>query len=350
MKQKMHFLVFIIIVTLLMGTLPSGSVQAGNNLGPGDAKLSQIKTYPCNTGTYYSGGVPTFTCSGWTGTVSWISVPVSTWDISPEYPLVGVPFYIGIGSAPLYRPGTNAAWSFSSRDVTFTNQIDFNGLRTEIRLVPVKQSTFPDWKYNGVLEYDYSSMGYMYGDLINYLGDKLDPENIYDDPETKSASAISGTYYPLLPGWGVDTMKLQAYASMSSYHAGNPSLYRGEPAYRMEITTYYEVQARASWSSYRLWERFKVGTKNVCRPGPNGAGEFDCRRPVGNWYEPGHYVSEDVYGWRWGAPQNGKDEDFIWVTVGSGPIEVAKVYWPDGSLHDHFPILVYQSQPILQEP
>jgi len=351
MKYRSKFFVFIITVSLLFYTLPSVSVQAGNNQGPGDVKLSQIKTNPCNTGNYYPGGVPTFACSGWTGTVSWISVPISTWKISPEYPMVGVPFNIGIGSAPLYRPGTNAVWSFSSRDITFTNQIQFNGLRTEIRIIPVKQNSFFRWDFNGVLDYDFSTMSYMHGELANYLGNELDPnKDVFNPPEPKSASDISASYFPILADKGVDTVLLRGYAMMSSFHATNSAIYKGEPAYRMEITSHYLVQARATWESYRLWERYKVGTRNVCRPGPNNAGNFDCLAPVGNWYEPGHYVTEDVYDWRWSAPVIGKEEDWNWANVENGLIEVDKVYWPDGTLRDHIPILVYQSYIGLTEP
>jgi len=27
-----------------------------------------------------------------------------------------------------------------------------------------------------------------------------------------------------------------------------------------------------------------------------------------------------------------------------------KVRWPDGTIHDHIPVLIYQSQPLLQKP
>jgi len=141
-------------------------------------------------------------------------------------------------------------------------------------------------------------------------------------------------------------MELSAYASMSSYHAGNPASYRGEPAYRMEITSHHQVQALASWDNYRVWERQFSHNKTVCRPGPDNAGNFDCQAPVGNWYQPGHSVTVPVYVYAWSVWKGSGSGD--WVSVMD--INTSAVLWPDGTLHDHFPILVYQSQPILQEP
>ena len=292
--------------------------------------------------------MPYYTCRGWAGGESWITVPITTWEISPDYPLVGVPFYIGLGSVPALRQGTGSAYSFNSGNITFPGLVDIRGLITEIRLVPIKQSAFPDWTYNGVLDYDYSTISYGYGGLITYLGDELDPEKkVIDSPETKSASDYGIPYYTNLSGWGVDTMQLRAYASMSSYHAGSPSSYRGEPAYRMEITTHWQVQAQASVDNYRVWERQFSHNRTECRPGPNNAGEFDCQAPVGNWYQPGHTVTIPVYIYTWSAWKGSSEGS--WVTV-DDEIHTSAVLWPGGILNDHFPILVYQSQPILQEP
>jgi len=174
----------------------------------------------------------------------------------------------------------------------------------------------------------------------------LDPDGIYVPPEPKSASVYGIPYYPVLSDWGDDTLVLRAYATMSSYHAASPSSYRSEPAYRIEIASHRQVQARVSWDSYRVWERQFSHNKTVCRPGPNNAGNFDCLAPVGNWYEPGHSVTIPVYVYDWSAPRPAGSGD--WVTV--MPINTSSVIWPDGTLHDHVPILVYQSQPILQEP
>ncbi len=345
MKYKMRFPVFIIIVSILLGTLPSGSVQAGNNLLPGDDKLEQIKDYPCVSGVLHEGGVPYYTCQGWTGAESWITVPITTWETSPDYPIVGVPFLISLGSVPTIRPGTGSVYSFSKNNVTFPGLIDIHGLKTEIRLIPIKgESTFFSWNFNGVLDYDYDTMAFSVNEYRNYLGDKTEYPKIFGEPNPQSASNFGIPYYPVM-GNVDDTMIIRAYATMSSYHAGNPSSYRGEPAYRMEIASHRQVQAQASWDSYRVWEQQFSHYKQVCRPGPSNAGVFECNASTSG-YIAGHYEEVSVYVYKWSAPRSGGNGE--WVNV--MPINTSAVLWPDRTLYDHVPILVYQSQPILQEP
>lgn len=350
MKNRPRFLLLIIIASLLIGTLPSTSVLAGsnvasNNQSAGEARLNQIKGNPCGNGNLHRGDISYVSCSGWAGEESWLTVPLSYWETKPEYLLVNYPFYIGIGTVPVNRPGTNSTYYFPRRDVTYSNQLDIDGLRTEIQLAPVKPDSWVDWKYNGLIELD-ENMAFLQGYFRNYYGDPLDKAiKVYDPPpEPTSASNIIGTYYTDGVGGAVDYVVLRAIAGMSSYHATNTATYRGEPAYRIELASYYRVQARVSWQSYRLWIKEQVGWKSVCSPGPNNSGMFNCITSGG---QLGHTVDVEVYEWKWGPPQGGGGTD--WVNVPTN-LSVDSVLWPDGSIHDHIPIPVYQSQPILQQP
>lgn len=349
MKNRPRFLLLIIIASLLIGALPSTSVLAGsnvasNNQSAGEAKLNQIKGNPCGNGNLHRGDINYVSCSGWAGEESWLTVPLSYWETKPEYLLVNYPFYIGIGTVPVNRPGTNSTYYFPRRDVTYSNQIDIDGLRTEIQLVATKQNHgFINSNFNGTFEYDYSTISFWQGELLNRYHDSVeeDLEVFGQPPEPKSA-----TYLPCytLENGAADTVVLRAMTTNSSYHATNAATYRGEPAYRIELASYYRVQARVSWQSYRLWIKEQVGWKSVCRPGPNNSGMFNCITPGG---QLGHTVDVEVYEWKWGPPQGGGGTD--WVNVPTN-FSVDSVRWPDGSIHDHMPITVYQSQPILQQP
>jgi len=143
-----------------------------------------------------------------------------------------------------------------------------------------------------------------------------------------------------------DKVVFSAFSSASSYNAKNPTTYKGEPAFRLEVTSEYLVQARASWDSYQEWVSVKVGEKTECRPGPNSSGNVECMAIVGGWWQPGHYVTVDIYDYQWGAVHDAGSTDWVPVDV----IDTNIVAWPDGSIHDHIPILIYQAQPILQKP
>lgn len=87
--------------------------------------------------------------------------------------------------------------------------------------------------------------------------------------------------------------------------------------------------------------------KEVCRPGRNAEGLYDCILSPSGHYLNGHKetVTVDVYGWggRQYGNKQGNPVDIVQVTTNL-------VRWPDGTIHDHIPILIYQSQPLLQKP
>lgn len=279
-----------------------------------------------------------------------IDVPVRTWTTNPDYPLAGVPFKIGIGVDQ-----DSLRTQFPSSDITFPNQIRFFGYTTEIRLVPVKSgSSYFRWNFNGILDYGDSILYTPSKSTKDWYGVDLAVPSFYSDPIMSSASVFSHEYYPaeyIMVGdervpIPTDKVVINAYSSMSSYHADNPTTFKGEPAYRLEVTSYYLVQARARWDSYQEWESVVVGERTECWPGPNSAGNIECMAIVGSWWQPGHYVTVDIYDYRWGPHIGSGSSD--WVTVDL--IDTNKVAWPDGAIHDHIPILVYQTQPILQKP
>ena len=116
MKSKLRFLLLISIASLLIGTLSSTTALAGGNQGAGETKLEYIKNHPCGSYYLHEGNINWFTCSGWAGAESWITIPLTYWETVPEYPFVNYPFYIGLGTRAEPRPGTNATYYFPKRD------------------------------------------------------------------------------------------------------------------------------------------------------------------------------------------------------------------------------------------
>ena len=339
-----------ILLILLGGFLPSAA-HAGPSIQTGGGRLDQIKSNPCNGGGEVSagGGRTAFVCNGWREVQGMIDVPVRNWATSPEYPLVGVPFKIGIGVDQ-----DTLRTQFPSSDITFPGQIRFFGYRTEIRLVPVKLgSIYFGWHFNGILDYD-DSIFYTPSKITkDWYGVDLAVPSFYTDPDVSGVPSghVDADFYPSVGDNNIkDTVIFSGYSSMSSYHADNPTTFKGEPAFRLEVTSYYQVKARASWDSYQEWKSIVVGEKTECRPGPSSTGVVDCMAIVGGWWQPGHYVTVPIYDYRWGpsVPWNEDTDGLNWVN--EALIDTNKVAWPDGSIHDHIPILIYQAQPILQKP
>jgi len=337
-----------ILLILLGGFLPSAA-HAGPSAQSGSTVLSQIKNNPCNGGGEVSvgGGRTAYLCNGWSGVQGLIDVPVKSWATSPDYPLVGVPFKIGVGVDPNYLRA-----QFPSRNITFPNQIRFFGYRTEISLVPFAPDLwFFGGKYNGIISSEFGgSISYRPEITVDdRFGAELVVPSFYEDPGVAGApsSHPDSFYYPSTgDGNTKDSVIFSGYSSSSSYHAKNQTTYKGEPAFRLEVISTYRVEARASWDSYQEWERVKVGERTECRPGPSGTGVVDCMAIVGGWWQPGHYVTVDIYNYQWGPAHAAGSIDWVTVDV----IDTNKVAWPDGSIHDHIPILIYQAQPILQKP
>ncbi len=355
MSIKLRFSALIVLLVFLCGSLPS-TARAGNNAGAGDNKLNQIRHNPCGSGVYDRGGthsIPTFECSGWGGVGATINVLIREWRAGSEYPFVGDPFYLSTG--------VDLAGSYISTEknnITFNNQISFIGYKTEIRLVPIK--VVSNWDFNGTFTYDPAMATWEEGIPSRIIAEN--PPN----PKVSSGADLYSKYYPtvvitnndekeylvtaadIAPFLGGDDRKsLVVVASKSSYHAEDPSTYRGEPAYRLGVTAHYLIQAKASWKYYQEWVSKKVGEETVCRPGWNSAGMYECFLYPGDHYWYGHYVTETVYDYDWGDKQ-GSDGNTGWVNIGT--VETDKVRWPDGTIHDHIPILIYQSQPLLQQP
>jgi len=355
MKNTLRFSILVILLTLLVGFLPSAA-HAGPSAQsePENPVLTLIKNNPCNGGVEVSagGGRTAYLCNGWRGAQGMIDVPVKSWATSPDYPLVGVPFKIGVGVDPSFLRA-----QFPSSNITFPNQIRFFNYRTEIRLVPKKSGHFYfPWNFNGILDYDDSISYTPRESTQDWYGVKLAVPSFYGDPEVSGVPSghDDALYYPSTGDENIkDSVIFSAYSSMSSFHAGNPSTFKGEPAFRLEVTSYYQVKARASWDSYQEWERVWVGEKTECRSGLNNAGAMECMAIVGGWWQPGHYVTTDIYNYQWGAAHGAGATDWANAYPDSlerSIIDTNLVAWPNGSIHDHIPILIYQAQPILQKP
>ena len=297
--------------------------------------LNRIKNNPCGNFSYNEGGlhsVPLGTCFGYQGAgQSSIQVLIRGWDIEPDYPITGVPFVVGVGIDPL-----SAGLSFQPKAVaTFPNQIRFIGYRTELMLEPILAAG--PIALNGELTLD--STAY-FNDVFDLQ--TMDPK-LVAKTEVYSASSWKNIYYP----GGNDTFKFGLLGLNSSYNAANPVIFKGEPAYRLGVTSRYVLKAKASWDYYQEWEFIRNDVKEVCRPGRNAEGLYDCILNPGGHYLNGHTetVTTPVYGWG----EKVRSDNFT-KYVAVFYIETDKVRWPDGTIHDHIPILIYQSQPLLQKP
>ncbi|MCK4784488.1 MAG: hypothetical protein KAV87_12105 [Desulfobacteraceae bacterium] len=332
MKKHIRPASLIGLTIIVCGFLTS-PVFAGKNAGAGDHILNAVKNNPCGNFIYNAGGihsVPIATCVGRGGAGASITILIRGWDIKPEYPISNVPFLVGIGidlNSALVRlqPKTTAI---------YPGQIKFNGYRTEIRLRPYAANGL----FNGVLSGDSSTT------FNNWYSDKLIP--VVSDPAPFSATDLSSKYYLS----GKDTILLGMSALTSSYHASTPSIYKGEPAYQIEVTSVYIVEAQALWDSYQHWEQ--IGENTICSPGQNSEGLYECFLNPGDFAWNGHYTSQPIYGWGIKHKDNNNgpngEESTGWVMITQ--VVTNKVRWPDGTIHDHIPILVYQSQPLLQKP
>ena len=260
-----------------------------------------------------------------------MQILIRGWDIEPAYPITGVPFVVGVGIDP-----SSAGLNFQPKTVaTFPNQIRFIGYRTELMLEPILAAG--PIALNGELTLD--STAY-FNDVFDLQ--TMDPK-LVAKTEVYSASSWKNIYYP----GGNDTFKFGMVGFNSSYNAANPTTYKGEPAYRLGVTSRYVLKAKASWDYYQEWEFIRNDVKEVCRPGRNPEGLYDCILNPGSHYLNGHKetVTVDVYGWG-NMESSGNTTDYVDVFF----IETNKIRWPDGSIHDYIPVLIYQSQPLLQKP
>ncbi len=338
-SMKKHYrLSFIFGLLITLSVFVTSPVYAGKNAGSGSNVLNVIKNNPCGNFYYNTGGthsVPVATCDGYRAGEASIQVLIRGWDIEPAYPIANVPFSVGIG----IDKGSAIVNIPSKATVTYPNQIKFNGYRTKIYLEPVEVNG----DFNGSF---LSNPSFTFND---WYVDKIEIDQaLVNKTEVFSASDLHSVYksYYLVGG---DTVYLGMSALTSSYHAANPSIYKGEPAYRLGIISYYLVQASVSWDSYQEWVIVDTRTETVCSPGRNVEGLYDCVQEPGGHYLNGHYTIKTVvkYGWEYPPkPGTGYEGPRVSISV----IETDKVRWPDGTIHDHIPILVYQSQPLLQKP
>ena len=321
-------LFLIALLFLLSSLLPSGIAKA--NAYEGRQMLKKIIHNPCGHYVIHDGGaysLPYVYCSGRKGPGAYIHIPIRKISMGAPYPLVRNPFYVAIGLDPTSAGGNV---SNKARTVTYKEKIKFSGYKLELRLTPYPVTG----SFNGEVRGD-SSMGF--NSFLVSVDEKTPSLSV------PSIENIGDTrHYPA--GNGVDTvMLLGLMASMSSYHADDPILFQEEPAYPLTATSVWLLEAQVSWDSYQLWEY--QGTYEVCSWGRNEFGYFECDMGDGDpWWE-GHYVEIDHYGWGTHL-YDVRKTPWVPITV----VSTDMVRWPDGTVHDRFPIHVYQVQPLLQQP
>lgn len=339
MKKQIRLAVLFFLLALLSISLPS-AVLAGDNEGTGNQILNMIKNNPCGGSLHITeGGTifgPVVSCAGWKGASSSIGIPVRAFDTQPAFPIANIPFYLGIGIDPY-----SALYSFPTKEViTWDNKIKFNNYRTELRLSPVHVTG----AFNGELSGDSSvSFNNWYAGVLSPSALVAHPElislNELDKFHGESIKNVYGDFY----NRGANTIVVLGLSALtSSYHAANPSTYHGEPAYRLGVSSYYLLEARATWRSYQKWE-FKENV-TICSPGRNSEGWHECFLSPDDRFWRGRYTTVAIYDW--GIKVTGNQGPWIPIKV----VTTDKVRWSDGTIHDHIPILVYQSQPLLQKP
>lgn len=331
LKNHPRFLKILIAVSII---LLAGSVfhssPAWADENEGLKKLKKVKNRPCISYTYHPGNsytLPHVSCNGRKSTEATIYIPIRKMVVYPSYPLVHEPFHVALGLDPDSAGGT-----FTSRKVTlkFKEKVKINGYRLEVKLVPIPVSN----GFNGNVYGDgtmafHSPPGDENGELpdlpVPGIGDLPYGNRYVDDKDVNT------------------TAQLGMSATMSSYHAEEPVFYQGEPAYPLTATSVWRLEARVHWDSYQLWE-YK-GTFEACVWGRNEYGWFECDVGDGDpWWE-GHYIEKERYGWG-GKITKGMKTD--WVPIVD--VSTNLVRWPDGTVHDSFPLHIYQSQPLLQQP
>ena len=344
MKNFKWFSILFVVFVVLGGSMhsPAQASSAGQQI------IHKIKNNPCgklilNTGGTYS--FPKAVCEGYKGRSASINVPVRGWDIKPEYPLVGVPFIVGIGIDP-----SSAGIDFNQKEtITWPSKVKITNYKTEVRLVPYGVSG----AFNGEIRGDSS----MHLDDIyrsNKYKGKFHADTSLTEINLSSISDLHSQYYSKttksnLYSPGIDTATLVLTAFSSSYHAADPSTYKGEPAYRLEVTSTYIIEARISWDYYQFWGRKEVGKKTVCVPGTNSWGFYECELNPGSYPTwRGHYITVPVYDYVWMEKHREENYESSWIPIKA--VSTNLVRWPDHKNHDHIPILVYQSQPLLQKP
>jgi len=311
-----------IILVILASSTMASSVQAG---ATADQIINALKTTPCISTSQNSGGTfsyPRITCNSHKGASSYISLPVPEWVTEPEYHIVGESFYLGLEP---YRG--SEGFSFPYYRLTWNEKVRVNNFRVELKSIAIQP--IPELAFNGVLAHDPS--------MDTTMTLMREPADLAK-PALKSVDDWGNKYYE---GQNIDTLMMSLFARKSSYHAADPTTYQGEPAYRLQVTSYYRIDALVSWSSYQYWIE---DIDTVCVPGPTGSGLYNCTLNDGTF---GHYITVDNS--HWGAHQGGHyPGENGWQTIGVYSTNL--VHWPNNRNRDHLPILVFQSQPLLQKP
>lgn len=320
---------FMALFIFLAGTLlPSSTARADEDEGL--KKLRQVQNHPCLSYIYQQGNsstLPYVSCLGRKSTRATIYIPIRSITIHPPYPLVSETFHVAVGLDP-----ESAGGSFNSKKVnlTFKNKLKINGYSIEVKLVPVPVMN----RFNGEIQGD--------GSMAYHAPPKGKKQTIPDLPVPSVKDLPYSAHYEYIPGIQT-TAQLGMSASMSSYHAEAPVYFQDEPAYPLSATSIWQLEARARWDSFQLWEY--QGTYEVCVWGRNEYGWFECDVGDGDpWWE-GHYIEVDRYAWgnKMISPRSSD-----WVPVAEVATDLIR--WPDGTMHDSYPLHVYQSQPLLQQP
>jgi len=295
-----------------------------------------LNAYPCSTYRIKESPPEVVECIGYQGAEAAIYIPVPyIARVYPSYPVVGLPVVLATG----WHPGSFDQVSAPKRDIG-TDDVRVIGYQVEMM---VRAAQFDKSGHNRL----YKSKGQgkrlavghketfsrpcSFTSLIK-VSKKfggINKEICETDHSTKTGyKGPESIYYEMGQGgadwfWGL--------SQVTPYHYGTTS-WNGEPAFALEIASKWHIFGRSRWDKLEVWEVVDVEEKCTWVINPvTGIIEKVCE-------------DVDIYGW---------------ADYGSGegpwrPLAQRINTWtvaPDrATFVQEYPLLIYQSQPLLQAP
>lgn len=343
--NKLPFRVFTVIALL------SITITTPNSLTPASAApashpllawtSAQLARQPCvrvsPPETYRLSGVePQFYCKGHLSAEAIILVPIPKVVPTPSTSIVGVPTILSVGWEPSHFNMAAAA----PVDLPPTRWERIYGYQVQLRAVawpyvdspqiPPTNRNYAPYELQVHVGYNENTIDEVCGrSLMQIPGEFGGIRDLVCENQKNGPAGISNTFYVMGSSGRPDWFWVQA--EQSSIWGG--MTFNGEPAYRIRFASLFRIQARSVWQDREAYEI--VGWKEVCDWYYNralGFWEWRCRNvPIREW------VRKGPGGTQWTNPNGSTvfyEHDFVMT--------------PDNKLSRIYPLLVYQSQPLLK--
>jgi len=325
------------MVGVLLGSVlvPASSTASARSLSTG--VRDYLEAYPCSAFTLKQSPPEQVACTGYRGAQARISIPVPyIARVYPQYPVVGLPVILGTG----WYPASFGHTSAPRRDL-ITADTRVIGYQVELMVRAVS--------------FDQSGHNRLYKNKERGKALVVGYKETLGRPCSLSTLVTVHKWFGGIKGelCGIDHENKTGYKGPKSIHyeiagAGEPDWFwglsqvtpfrlgttswKGEPAFAVEISSQWLIFARSRWD--KLEQREKVDTIEECAWVTNpvtGINEWICQ-------------DVDVYEWKdYGAgegPWRPLVQRISTWTLAPDRATFVKVY----------PLLIYQSQPLLQAP